>query len=142
CPHRAAAPGGRADRRRPRDACAARAHRPLVGARAAMNDSRDRRLGWLLVAPALALILLVSLVPIAATTWEALHAHDLRLPWLGRPFVGIANFVEAVGDPRFGAALLHTVGFAAVSVPLELALGLALAMVMHTAIRARAAVRT
>ncbi len=101
----------------------------------------DARLARRLVAPALTLILLVSLAPIVATGWEALHGHDLRLPWLGRPFVGLANFVEATGDPRVGSAVLHTLAFAVVSVPLELALGLALALVMHTAVRGRAAIR-
>ena len=99
------------------------------------------RLAWLLVTPALAVILLVSFVPIAGTIWEALHQHDLRLPWLGRPFIGLDNFSEAAGDPRFRAAVLHTVVFALVSVPLELAFGLALALLMHGAIRGRAAIR-
>ncbi len=101
----------------------------------------DARLARRLVAPALTLILLVSLAPIAATGWEALHGHDLRLPWLGRPFVGLANFAEAVGDPRVRSAGFRTVAFAVVSVPLELMLGLALALIMHAAVRGRAAIR-
>lgn len=104
-------------------------------------EREEVRLARWLVAPALIVILLGSLVPIAATGWEALHGHDLRLPWLGRPFVGLANFEEATGDPRFRAALLHTVTFAAVTVPLEVALGLALAVIMHTVVRGRAVVR-
>ena len=78
----------------------------------------DTRLALLFVAPALLVIVLVALVPMLATLWEALHRDDLRLPWLGHPFIGVANFVEAAGDPRFRAALLHSVGFAAVSVPI------------------------
>jgi ABC-type sugar transport system permease subunit len=93
------------------------------------------------VAPALAVILLISLIPIAVTVWEALHVHDLRLPWLGRPFIGAGNFMEAANDPRFGAALFHTVAFALISVPLELMLGLALAVMMHSAVRGRALIR-
>jgi ABC-type sugar transport system permease subunit len=104
-------------------------------------EREERRLARWLVAPALAFILIGSLVPIAATGWEALHGHDLRLPWLGRPFVGPANFVEAARDPRFTSALLHTVTFAVVTVPLELALGLGLALMMHTAVRGRALIR-
>jgi ABC-type sugar transport system permease subunit len=108
---------------------------------AALLAREERRLAALLVAPALAFILLGSLVPIAATLWEAMHAHDLRLPWLGRPFVGLGNFTEAAGDPRFRAALVHTTTFAAVTVPLEMALGLGLALVMHGTMRGRGAVR-
>jgi ABC-type sugar transport system permease subunit len=101
----------------------------------------DRRIALLLVVPAVAIIGLVALVPIGATAWEALHLRDLRLPWLGRPFIGIDNFAEAWGDPRFRDALWRTAAFAAVSVPIELALGLALAMVMHHMVRGRALVR-
>jgi multiple sugar transport system permease protein len=101
----------------------------------------ERRLARWFVAPALAFIVLGSLVPIAATGWDALHGHDLRLPWLGHPFVGVSNFVEASRDPRFRSALLHTVGFATMTVPFELALGLGLALMMHTAIQGRPLIR-
>ena len=104
-------------------------------------DRADARVARRLVAPALTVMLLVSLVPTLATVWEALHGHDARLPWLGRPFLGLANFAEAVGDPRVGSAALRTLAFAAVSVPLELMLGLALALIMHSAARGRAAIR-
>jgi ABC-type sugar transport system permease subunit len=109
--------------------------------RPAAIEREEARLARWLVLPALLFILLGSLVPIAATGWEALHGHDLRLPWLGRPFVGLANFEEAIGDPRFTSALLHTITFAVMTVPLELALGLALALIMHAAGRGRALVR-
>jgi len=109
--------------------------------RAASVERAETRLAYVLIAPALAVILLVSLAPIGATVWEALHRHDLRLPWLGRPFIGLGNFAEAAGDPRFGSAVFHTVMFAVVSVPLELVLGLALALIMHAAVRGRALIR-
>jgi ABC-type sugar transport system permease subunit len=104
-------------------------------------ERSERRLALWLVAPAIMFLVVGSLLPIALTAWEALHQNDLRLPWLGRPFVGAANFVEAVQDPRFLAALVHTVAFATVTVPLEVALGLALALLMHTAVRGRAFIR-
>ena len=104
-------------------------------------EREERRLARWLIAPALVFILAGSLVPIAATGWEALHGHDLRLPWLGRPFVGLANFAEAMRDPRFASALLHTITFAVITVPLEIGLGLALAVIMHTVRRGRALIR-
>lgn len=104
-------------------------------------DRREARLAWMLIAPAMALLVVAALGPIAATGWESLHGHDLRLPWLGRPFVGLSNFSEAAGDPRFRDAVSHTILFALVSVPIELALGLALALIMHRAIRGRALIR-
>jgi ABC-type sugar transport system permease subunit len=101
----------------------------------------EQRLAIAFVMPAIAVIALIAVVPVAMTLWEALHAHDLRLPWLGRPFVGLGNFAEAVGDDRFRSALVRTVLFAAVTVPLEIAGGLVLALLMHAAARGRAIVR-
>ena len=109
--------------------------------RSGTADRRDARLAWMLIAPAMALLVCAALGPIAATGWESLHGHDLRLPWLGRPFIGLSNFSEAAGDPRFRDAVGHTILFALVSVPIELTLGLALALIMHRAIRGRALIR-
>lgn len=103
--------------------------------------ARERRTAVWFVAPALAVIALVALVPIAMTLWEALHRHDLRLPWLGSPLIGIDNFVEAAGDERFRGALVRTIVFALVTVPVEMVLGLALALIMHRAVRGRGLVR-
>lgn len=104
-------------------------------------ERTDVRLALALVAPALTVIVLVAIAPVAATFWEALHRHDLRLPWTGKPFIGLANFGEAAADPRFRAAVLHTLGFAATSVVIEMALGLALALTMHSVVRLRTLVR-
>ena len=63
------------------------------------------------------------------------------MPWLGRPFVGIGNYVEAASDPRFWSALGHTALFAVVSVGLELVAGTVLALAMNRAFRGRGLVR-
>jgi ABC-type sugar transport system permease subunit len=101
----------------------------------------ESRLAWGLVLPALVTILLIALFPLAWTVWESLHRHDLRMPWLGRPFVGVANYLEAASDPRFWSALGHTALFAVVSVGLELLAGTALALAMNRAFRGRGLVR-
>lgn len=91
--------------------------------------------------PGVLTILLVALFPLGWTFWESLHLHDLRMPWLGRPFIGLANYIEAVGDPRFRGALAHTMFFAATSVTLELVIGLWLALALNRAFRGRGLVR-
>ena len=101
----------------------------------------NSRLALMLIAPALLIVFGVAVIPIGATLWEAAHQHDLRLPWLGMPFVALGNVAEAAVDPRAGAAALRTIVFAAISVPLELSLGLVLALVMHRASRVRGLIR-
>ena len=104
-------------------------------------EARERRTAVAFVTPALAVIAMVALVPVVLTFWEALHSHDLRLPWLGRPFVGVDNFAEAAGDDRFQAALTRTIVFALVTVPIEMGLGVVLALVMHSATSGRGLIR-
>lgn len=113
-------------------------HARSLGERLAREE---RRLGWLLVAPATGIVLVVALLPLALTFRESLHRHDLRMPWLGEPFVGLANYRELLHTPRFWSSLAHTAFFAATSVTLELALGLVLALAMQRAGRSRALVR-
>lgn len=105
------------------------------------SDGADARLARRLLTPAIALLVLVIGFPLVWTFWESLHVHDLRMPWIGRPFAGLGNYQESFVDVRFRAAIGHTVLFTAVSVALELVAGLALALAMHRGLRARALVR-
>ena len=102
----------------------------------------ETRLAWLLIAPALGSVVAIALFPLAWAIRESFHLHDLRSPWLGQPWIGWANYAEAVADGRLWLSLAHTVGFVAVSVALELALGLVLALALHRAVAARGPVRT
>jgi ABC-type sugar transport system permease subunit len=114
----------------------------LPGAEAASGVERqEARLAWTLVLPAVITILLVALFPLGWTFWESLHLHDLRMPWLHRPFVGLRNYLDALGDPRFRGALAHTLFFAVTSVTLELVIGLWLALALNRAFRGRGLVR-
>lgn len=101
----------------------------------------ERRAAALFVLPALSAIGLIAIAPMLWTAWESLHMHDLRLPWLGRPFVGFANYLEALGDTRFIEAVGHTALFTLASVTFELLLGLVFALVMSSALRLRGTIR-
>jgi ABC-type sugar transport system permease subunit len=100
------------------------------------------RLAWLLMAPALTVMAVVAAFPIAWTAWESLHLHDLRMPWLGRPFIGIDNYLATLGAPRVREALGHTMLFVVLTVTLELTAGLVLAVILDRVTRARGLVRT
>jgi ABC-type sugar transport system permease subunit len=98
-------------------------------------------LAWLLLAPALILLATIAAGPLLVTIWESLHLHDLRMPWLGRPFIGLDNYRAALGDSRLREAVLHTAGFTLVSVSLELVLGMALALALDALLRGRGLAR-
>ena len=103
--------------------------------------SSETCLAWLFVAPAVGTIALIAIFPLGWTVWESLHRHDLRMPWLGQPFIGLGNYTAIAGDSRFWSALAHTTFFTVTTVALELVLGLFLAMAMNRAFRGRGAVR-
>ena len=100
----------------------------------------ERRLGAAMLAPALAVIALVAAYPIVYAVWLSLHEYSVITPGLSR-FVGIDNYSEALGSSEFWDAMKTTLLFTAISVALELVIGLAMALVMHAAFRGRALLR-
>jgi multiple sugar transport system permease protein len=101
----------------------------------------EARLAWAFALPALTVVFLVAIFPLGWAFWESFHRDDLRLRESTRPFLGLANYQEALHTPRFWEAMLHTMVFVAGTVTLELVLGLVLALALHRAYRGRGLVR-
>ncbi len=87
----------------------------------------------LFLAPALLVMAGVALYPLGATLWLSFQSKIIKLPWLGEGWIGLANYRELVGDPRFWQALVNTWLFTLISVSLELILGLLAALAIHRA---------
>lgn len=68
--------------------------------------------------------------------------EEMRTCIIESNFSGLANYQRLVGDARFWRTLGTTAIFTAISVVLELALGMALAMIMNKAIKGIGLVRT
>ncbi len=94
---------------------------------------------WLFLAPALAALAAVTLYPLGYVVWLSLHRRLLIFD-ISR-FVGLGNYRYLAGDGRFWKALANTAYFTAVSVALELALGLAVAVLLDRAFRGRGLLR-
>jgi trehalose/maltose transport system permease protein len=100
----------------------------------------ERRLGATMLLPSLAVIALVAAYPIGYAIWLSLNEYSVITPGLSR-FVGLDNYLDALGSSEFWGAMTTTLIFTAVSVGLELVIGLAMALVMHEAFRGRALLR-
>jgi multiple sugar transport system permease protein len=120
-----------------RDAAAppAKKRRLSEGARA------ERRLGWLLCAPAVIIMVAVTAYPIGYSIYLSLQRYDLRFPDQAK-FIGLDNYVSVLTSPYWWTAFWNTVIITVVSVAIELALGMALAIVMHRTLFGRGVVRT
>ncbi len=101
----------------------------------------ERTLGWLLCAPALLVMGLVTCSPILHAFWLSLFRYDLRFP-SQRSFVGLANYASVLSSDLWWQALGNTALLTGVSVLVEFVLGLALALVMHRSPVGRWAVRS
>ena len=122
-------------------AALALAHALRRGRERIARGNTDQRLAWALMAPALVVVAGFALFPLAYTAFESLHAHDLRTPWRGRPFVGLENYATLIDSHRFWGALARTLAFVAISVSLELALGLSIALSLDRSFRSRGIAR-
>ena len=100
----------------------------------------ENRLGWMLCAPAVIAMLLVTAYPIAYAIVLSVQDVDVRFPEDGG-FVGLDNYVSVLGSSLWWQDLFNTLFITVISVAVELALGMAIALVMYRAIFGRAAIR-
>lgn len=106
------------------------------------DDRRSqRRLAYGLIAPAVVLMLAVTAYPILYAVWLSLHRYNLASP-ADTAFVGLSNYATILTDKYWWTAFVVTSVITVISVAIEFALGLALALVMHRTIFGRGLVRT
>ena len=94
-------------------------------------QQQDARTAWLLLAPSLLIMLGVTLWPIISTLILSFFHAPTGINQV-RTFVGFANYVEMLRDQTFWETIGRTLYFTIVSVGLELALGLAIAQLIHS----------
>ncbi len=100
----------------------------------------ERKLGLMLCAPAVFVMLLVAGFPILYAFWLSLRRADLRFPDEGE-FVGLSNYVTVLTSSTWWNDVLATVIITVCSVTLEVVLGILIAQAMYRAIFARTAIR-
>src|SRR3954470_17735472 len=101
----------------------------------------EKRLAFWMVSPSMLLIALVAAYPIIYAIWLSLHEYSVRVAGLSR-WAGLRNYSTALQDSQFWSALVTTLIFTASSVFLELLIGLAMALAMHSAFRGQGLLRT
>ena len=58
----------------------------------------ERRLGWLLCAPAVLVMIVVAAFPIFYAIWLSLQRYDLRFP-NDAHFIGLSNYGDVLSSP-------------------------------------------
>ena len=100
----------------------------------------DQTFGALLISPAAALVFGIAIYPIVRVLYLSFFAQNLGTSLVPK-FAGIDNYVRLANDGHFFAAVRTTLFFTFVSVSLEIALGLVLALLMNREFRGRAMAR-
>jgi multiple sugar transport system permease protein len=106
------------------------------------QGSRDeRRLAWWLCAPAAVVMLLVTGWPIVYSVLLSLQRYDLRFPQK-KAWIGFSNYGTVLTSGFWWNSVGVTLFITAVSVIVELVLGMAIAVVMYRTIWGKGLVRT
>lgn len=106
-----------------------------------MINQREKLTGWLLLLPALFILGLVFIYPIARAFYLSWFTENLGTQ-LEPVFSGLSNYQRMLGDGRFWQSLYNTSIFTVISVFLELFLGLGVALVLNKSFFGRGVVRT
>ncbi|HEV7707407.1 MAG TPA: sugar ABC transporter permease [Asanoa sp.] len=101
----------------------------------------ERKLGWLLCAPAAIVMLAVTAYPIIYSVWLSFQRFDLKFPDQ-REFIGLGNYITVLSNQYWWTAFGVTALITVVTVAVELVLGMGLAWIMFRTIVARGLVRT
>jgi multiple sugar transport system permease protein len=105
------------------------------------RDKAERRLGLRLVAPAVIVMLAVTVYPICYSIWLSIQRSNLRFP-NDHKYVWLGNYGKILSSTEFWKVMGNTFLIVVISVAAELVLGLALALFMHRATFGRNIVRT
>ena len=95
--------------------------------------------GWLLLAPSLLLIGGLILYPILYNLWLSLFDKHAFMPV--QRFVGLQHYRYFAGDPEFWASFYYGTVYAAVTMVLQLVLGVAAALLLNETFRGRGLLR-
>ncbi|BBX09343.1 carbohydrate ABC transporter permease [Mycolicibacterium aichiense] len=109
----------------------------------ARSDDRrsQRKLAYLLITPAVVLMLAVTAYPIGYALWLSLQRYNLASP-ADTKFIWFENYQTILSDNYWWTAFVITLVITVISVAIEFVLGMALALVMHRTIFGKGLVRT
>jgi multiple sugar transport system permease protein len=98
------------------------------------SQRADRRTVFLLIAPAMLVLLVVNVYPFLYALYISVHTFTLGRPKPPR-FIGLSNYLDLLEDERFINSLQVSFEFVAIAVAAEFLLGFALAFLFNARLR-------
>ncbi|GAA2008181.1 sugar ABC transporter permease [Nakamurella flavida] len=99
----------------------------------------DRRIGWILVLPTAAAVVLVCIFPLIQAVQISFQDNKLRNP--SPQFIGLDNYQALLSDPAVWHSLWISAVFVGLSVLFSYVIGLGLAVLLNRPMRGRGLVR-
>jgi multiple sugar transport system permease protein len=96
--------------------------------------AQEERFAWLLAAPSVLLLLVMTTFPILVLIGMSGFRLDLATPFRNR-WIGLDNYTRLLGDARFLESLRITLVYTVVTVLLQVAIGLGLALAFFRLVR-------
>ena len=91
----------------------------------------NKRAAFAFLAPAVAALALIGIFPTVFALVNSFRRYNLAKPRDPTPFVGFDNYLTVLYDPSFWGALGRTFMFLVTVVPIQIALGLIIALLLH-----------
>jgi len=99
-------------------------------------DTERQILGWLFVAPAIVLVVLLVLYPMVHGFQQSIESGGFLFG--EKPgYVGLRNYKDVINDPVSRDAMRHTLEYVVLAVALEMVLGIFVAVTLHRVFRGR-----
>jgi trehalose/maltose transport system permease protein len=102
---------------------------------------RQTRIGWLLLLPSLAVVAFVAFYPLGKTVYQSFTNQEFLAGLEPTKWVGLENYRELWHDTIFRDSVWLTVKFTLITVSLEFALGLIIALVVNSSFKGRGVMR-
>jgi multiple sugar transport system permease protein len=106
------------------------------------SHTADRFVSLLFLAPAVLFLLLTSVYPLLYSLWLSLHSWNMTIPNSRPVWFGAENYRQLLNNPAFFNSLRITLIFVVSAVIVEFILGMGLALLITSRIRAMGLVRT
>jgi multiple sugar transport system permease protein len=107
------------------------------------HSARRARRNWdayVFLAPGFVIFSLFTLFALAFVIYLTFHEWSIIEP--DKPFVGLQNYKDLIEDERFRKSVINTFYFTGASVPIGMAIGLSVALLLNQPLRGRGLFRT
>jgi len=104
--------------------------------------TRNRSIALIFLLPAVVILFATTIYPMLYALWLSFRNYDLSKPFIPRIFVGLTNYAEVLSSWPFLHALITTFKLMAMTLSVQLVLGVGIALLVTQRLPGMAVVRT